>query len=55
MSTKGIEAVVFDFAGVLFDHRPNVEAARVLGWQAVHFTGAPALSADLARLGLLGD
>lgn len=42
--------------GLLFidDHRPNVEAARALGWQAVHFTGAPALSADLARLGLLG-
>lgn len=36
------------------DHLPNVEAARVLGWQAVQFVGAEQLARDLAANGLLG-
>jgi 2-haloacid dehalogenase len=36
------------------DSEKNVEGARAAGWQAVHFSGAPALAADLARLGVRG-
>ena len=35
------------------DHRPNIEAARVLGWQAVHYLSHQQLEADLAGKGLL--
>ncbi|MBL8323647.1 MAG: HAD-IA family hydrolase [Rubrivivax sp.] len=35
------------------DHLPNVEAARSLGWNAVHFTGAAAAEAELAANGWL--
>lgn len=39
---------------VFIDDSPaNVEAARALGYHALHFTGPAALQADLARLGLL--
>lgn len=34
------------------DSRPNVEAARALGWDAVVFTDAPTLVADLAVRGV---
>lgn len=34
------------------DSRPNVAGAQSAGWQAVHFTGADTLRADLARLGI---
>lgn len=34
------------------DSRPNVESARVAGWQAVHFTGAERLKIDLMALGV---
>lgn len=30
----------------------NVEGAKAAGWQALHFTGAPKLAADLAALGV---
>jgi hypothetical protein len=30
----------------------NVEAARAAGWAAIHFTGAEALEAELALLGV---
>lgn len=41
-------------AATLFidDSEKNVEGARAAGWQALHFSGAPALAADLARLGV---
>jgi 2-haloacid dehalogenase len=35
------------------DSLPNIEAARRFGWQAVHYTGAEKLRADLAAHGLL--
>jgi 2-haloacid dehalogenase len=35
------------------DNKHNVEAAARLGLYAIHFTGAPALRAELERLGLL--
>ena len=51
-------AASFDLepAATLFidDSEKNVEGARAAGWQAVHFRGAPALAADLARLGVRG-
>ena len=34
------------------DSFPNVEGARAAGWQAVHFTGAEQLKADLRGLGV---
>ncbi|MDH4441333.1 MAG: HAD family phosphatase [Rhizobium sp.] len=34
------------------DSFPNVEGARAAGWQAVHFTGAEQLKADLRALGV---
>jgi 2-haloacid dehalogenase len=34
------------------DSLPNVEAARAYGWQAIHFTGADQLDAELAAYGL---
>lgn len=34
------------------DSLPNVEAARVLGFTAIHFTGPDQLAADLAAVGL---
>ncbi|PYB77145.1 HAD family hydrolase [Rhizobium wuzhouense] len=34
------------------DSFPNVEGARAAGWQAVHFTGADQLKADLLALGV---
>ncbi|TPP10231.1 HAD family hydrolase [Rhizobium glycinendophyticum] len=34
------------------DSLPNVEGARAAGWQAVHFTGAEQLKADLRALGV---
>jgi 2-haloacid dehalogenase len=34
------------------DSYPNVEGARAAGWQAVHFTGAETLKADLVALGV---
>ena len=34
------------------DSMPNVEGARAAGWQAVHFTGAEKLKADLNALGV---
>ncbi|WP_159947112.1 HAD family phosphatase [Rhizobium sp. 18065] len=34
------------------DSYANVEGARAAGWQAVHFTGAEKLKADLAALGV---
>ena len=34
------------------DSFPNVEGARAAGWQAVHFTGAEQLMADLRELGI---
>ncbi len=34
------------------DSLPNVEGARAAGWQAVHFTGAEKLKADLGALGV---
>ncbi len=34
------------------DSLPNVEGARAAGWQAVHFTGAEKLKADLDALGV---
>ena len=34
------------------DSLANVEGARAAGWQAVHFTGADKLKADLAALGV---
>jgi putative hydrolase of the HAD superfamily len=37
------------------DHAPNVDAARALGWQALVFTGADALEAELTRRSLLGE
>jgi HAD superfamily hydrolase (TIGR01509 family) len=37
----------------LDDHVPNVEAARSLGWNAVHFTGAAAAEAEVAARGWL--
>lgn len=36
------------------DNRANIEAARGLGWQVHHFTGAEGLEADLTARGLLG-
>jgi putative hydrolase of the HAD superfamily len=44
-----------DAAGLVFfdDHPPNVEAARALGWQALHFTTAAAARADCERHGWL--
>lgn len=41
-------------AATLFidDSEKNVEGARAAGWQAVHFTGAERLRADLAALGV---
>jgi len=43
-----------DPAATLFidDSEKNVEGARAAGWQAVHFTGAERLGADLKSLGL---
>lgn len=43
-----------DSAATLFidDSLANVEGARAAGWQAVHFTEAERLAADLAALGL---
>ena len=42
-----------DPARTLFidDTQANVEGAKAAGWQAVHFTGADTLRADLARFG----
>lgn len=37
------------------DRGPNCEAARAVGMQAVHFTGAEELGRELARRGLLGS
>lgn len=37
----------------LDDHPANVEAARALGWQALHFTTAEAARAELRAMGLL--
>jgi 2-haloacid dehalogenase len=34
------------------DSAANVEGARAAGWQAIHFTGADALRADLGALGV---
>jgi 2-haloacid dehalogenase len=34
------------------DSMPNVEGARAAGWQAVHFTGAEKLKADLGAFGV---
>ncbi len=34
------------------DSLPNVEGAKAAGWQAVHFTGAEKLKADLATYGI---
>lgn len=34
------------------DSAANVEGARAAGWQALHFTGAERLRADLAALGV---
>ncbi|CAH0339871.1 HAD family phosphatase [Rhizobium sp. CECT 9324] len=34
------------------DSYPNVEGARAAGWQAVHFTGAETLKADLLAAGI---
>jgi hypothetical protein len=34
------------------DRLVNVEAARAAGWAAIHFTGAEALEAELALLGV---
>jgi 2-haloacid dehalogenase len=44
-----------DPAAALFidDSPKNVEGAKAAGWQAVHFTGAPTLARDLARLGIV--
>ena len=36
------------------DSLPNVEAARAYGWNAIHYTSADALDADLAAYGLAG-
>ncbi|XUY27377.1 HAD family hydrolase [Agrobacterium sp. rho-8.1] len=43
-----------DPASSLFidDSLPNVEGAKAAGWQAVHFTGAEKLKADLAEYGV---
>jgi 2-haloacid dehalogenase len=43
-----------DPASSLFidDSLPNVEGAKAAGWQAVHFTGAEQLKADLVKFGL---
>ena len=43
-----------DPAAALFidDSPKNVEGAKAAGWQAVHFTDAPTLAGDLARLGI---
>ncbi|NTF31103.1 HAD family hydrolase [Rhizobium skierniewicense] len=43
-----------DPASSLFidDSPPNVEGAKAAGWQAVHFTGADQLKADLATYGV---
>lgn len=43
-----------DPAATLFidDSAANVEGAKAAGWQAVHFTGAARLRADLASLGI---
>ena len=48
------ETFDLDPAATLFidDTLPNVEAARDFGWQAFVFTGADALRADLAGLGV---
>ncbi|MDO6962847.1 HAD family hydrolase [Rhizobium alvei] len=35
------------------DSLPNIEAARAFGWQAIHYSGAEKLRADLAAHGLL--
>jgi hypothetical protein len=37
------------------DHRPNVEAARQLGFRAIEFTDPEDLRAQLRDLGLLGN
>ena len=34
------------------DSLPNVEAAHAFGWNAIHYTGADALDAELAKYGL---
>jgi 2-haloacid dehalogenase len=34
------------------DSLPNVDGAKAAGWQAVHFTGAEKLRADLATYGI---
>lgn len=59
------ERGIFDLAAARFgaepaelvfldDHAPNVEAARALGWNAVHFTHAAAAEAEVAARGWLG-
>ncbi|TIP34807.1 MAG: HAD family phosphatase, partial [Mesorhizobium sp.] len=35
------------------DSQKNVEGAKAAGWQAVLFTDAPTLKADLERLGIV--
>ena len=45
----GLEPAVTLF---IDDSEKNVEGARAAGWQAVHFTGAPTLAADLERMGV---
>jgi putative hydrolase of the HAD superfamily len=41
-------------AATLFidDHRPNVDAARSIGWQALHFTSPAQCVADLRAMGV---
>ena len=50
-----VESFGLDPARTLFidDSLPNVEGARAAGWQAVHFTGAEKLRADLKALGVI--
>jgi 2-haloacid dehalogenase len=52
-----LHATSFDLdpAATLFidDSEKNVQGARSAGWQAVHFTGAGRLAADLRELGIL--
>ena len=56
------EAEIFEFAAARFgqppanlvfldDHLPNVQAARTLGWQALHFSSAAQAEAELRERG----
>jgi putative hydrolase of the HAD superfamily len=52
LAAKRFEAAPKDLL-FLDDHRPNVLAAQVAGWQALHFVNAAQAEADMQRAGWL--